>query len=265
MDFCSQLRLLLWKMLLMKRRRMFGTLIELFLPVLLVSVLIAVREEVEIVSMPKEYGLSIPVFSVFNLDGFPVSLPGTLDAQDICLGKEINKRIAVTPNDADTRWFLGELEKYYHFVSDQTLLDYYNAAYFLDDVDNFRDLFILANNLLDLCVDTTTLEFPFDTLITVNATCLSFIELLNSTIAPIDIYDDEQLETLMGILQLEITDPDVEEFFDFLQDLNFDDLNATDFLEFNISDADSIAALLEFVSLYVFRKLVGLICVPGYH
>ena len=126
MNFCDQVRLLLWKMYVMKRRRPLGTLCEIFIPVLLTSILIFVRDEVEITNEPVSYGQSIPVFSIFDVDGLPVSLPGTLESQDICLGGKINKFIAVTPDDENVRWFLSHLEDYYGYVSNNTLLTYYN-------------------------------------------------------------------------------------------------------------------------------------------
>ena len=58
------------------------------------------------------HGVSIPVFSIFDIDGLPVSLPSTLIYQDICLDGAINKYIAVTPNDNNTVWFLSYLDEY---------------------------------------------------------------------------------------------------------------------------------------------------------
>ena len=234
MNFCQQIRLLLWKMLVMKKRRLFGTLLEIFLPVLLTSILILIRDEVEITNEPVTYGESVPIFSIFDVDGLPVSLPGTIDAQDICLGNKINKFIAVTPNDDNTRWFLSHLEEYYHYVSNQTLLDYYDWNYFASNVDNFRDLIIVVNNTLDLCVDFG------------NNTCDSFIELLNDAVG-LDIYNDEQLEQIIAVINITIsTSPeDIQDFLDFLQDIEFGDFNQT--IEFNVTDPDEIAELLEFV------------------
>eukprot|EP01084_Bolivina_argentea_P158331 275823_1 len=197
MKFFDQLRLLLWKMFIMKKRRALGTLCEIFLPVLLTSILIFVRDEVDITSEPMTYGQSIPVFSIFDVDGLPVSLPGTLDSQDICLGPKINKYIAVTPNNDNTRWFLSHLEEYYFYVSNQTLFDYYSPQYFLSNVDNFRDLFILINDTLDLCLDYTVSNITYE--------CQSFIQTLNNTIG-FDIYNDEQMEGVIAAIDISITE-----------------------------------------------------------
>lgn len=83
-------------------------------------------------------------------------------------------------------------------------------------------------------------------------------ELLNGTIVPLDIYNDEQMEQLMAVLRLEIDDPNIEQFIEFLDDLEFDDLNQT--VEFNLTDPDAIAELLEFVSYSNLHILLFLSC-----
>ena len=257
MNFFSQLRLLLWKMWINKKRRPLGTLCEIFLPVLLTSILIFVRDEVEIENQPVTYGISVPVFSIFDVDGLPVSLPGTLDAQDICLNDsgivKINKFIAVTPDDQNTRWFLGELENYYNYISDQSLLSYYNWNYWSEDVDNFRDLFILLNDTLDWCVNLQNSS----------CCCSSFIEVLD--IFGFDIYDDDQLEVLIAIINVTIVNPDaLLDFFDFINDLELLDLSNLTTIEFNVTDPDEIAELLEFVKyIYSYIFFYSKICYFG--
>eukprot|EP01083_Nonionella_stella_P314863 1135806_1 len=93
MNFCDQLRLLLWKMYIMKKRRPLCTLCELFLPVLLSTILLLVRDVVVETEQHMTYGISVPIFSVFDVDGLSVSLPGTIDSQNICFGQKINKYI----------------------------------------------------------------------------------------------------------------------------------------------------------------------------
>ena len=177
-SFCSQLRLLLWKTWISKKRRGVGTLCEIFLPVILTTILIWVRDEVDIEQIPMQYGVSVPVFSTLDVGGrfaASASLPGVIRRQDICYGSEINKYIAVTPHNNDTEWFLGELDKFYQYVSSQTILEYYSAAYFLESVGNFRDLFILINNTLDLCIDCSDLGEPWTAVITTKDDCASFM------------------------------------------------------------------------------------------
>ena len=155
------------------------------------------------------------------------------------MGDKINKFIAVTPRDNNTRWFLSHLEEYYFYVSDQTLLDYYDWNYFASNVDNFRDLMILLNDTLGLCVN----------LINDTCCCDSFMQLLNNSAIGIDIYYDEQLEQIIAVVNLTITatPQDIADFLEFITDLNnLGDL-ISQTIEFNITDPDIIVGLLQFV------------------
>eukprot|EP01083_Nonionella_stella_P020203 56003_1 len=195
MDFCGQLRLLLWKMYIMKKRRPLGTLCEIFLPVLLTTLLLYVRDQVDIIEQDMTYGISVPVFSIFDVAGLPVSLPGTLDSQDICFGHEINKYIGVTPDDDDTRWFLSHLAEYYDYVSAQSLFDYYDWNYVSSNEDNFRDLLILVNNTFDLCA-----QHYHDS---DDDSCDSFLDLLNTLL----IFSNITNSTLPGNYSSDIISP----------------------------------------------------------
>lgn len=246
MKFWSQIGLLLHKVWLMKKRRPLGTAFEIFFPVLLCSLLIYVRDEVEVEVQDRSYGISFPVLSLFS----GISLPTTLKSQEICAGEELVGFIGVAPNTSEVRTFLDELEVYYNYVLETTVTDYYNWDYFASDPDNFRDLIILIDQLIP------------------DADLVDALEDLG-----ININNDNQLEFVIAILNstiFGISQQQFEDFYAFLTEFEIDD--AVDSLDnltitFNVSDPDTIGEINEFVCIsncIFFSPFVLFYSLPGY-
>ena len=151
--FCSQLRLLLWKIWLVKKRSILGTIFEIALPVALCSLLIIVRNNVEIEEQDPFYG---PVFPTYSIQGY-TSFAKTLTNKGICGESltELNKRIGVTPDTPEVRDYLIELERYFNWTIENSIFDIYSIRWFAENPRAIIDIILLLDKNFDTNITET--------------------------------------------------------------------------------------------------------------
>jgi len=140
--FCIQLRLLLWKIWKQKTRTVLGFLFEIFLPVILISFLVPIKDLVLDVPREDTYGAGLPLVSDLQNLSFPETLSfltcsvqsrwQTYDSsRGLRRSEKRQRQIAIAPDTPEVRQFYQNLSNFYdwslqkiptyHSLSDLTL------------------------------------------------------------------------------------------------------------------------------------------------